>query len=777
MITIRRKILCLVLAITIVLVMAAGCTAQENSGETVNEDTEVFSGDTQKLADLDEVSAKSLSEDDAVLPEYYGGDTLTVGYEGTDGIYNPIFAREEGDKAVSDLITVTLLERGRDGSVLRQSVGGTTETFEGVEYLRQGIADVTVRGNVYEFTLDENVYFSDGVNLTADDVIFTMYLLADPAYDGEFDFAQLPILGLEEYTGEDEQIWHSIVRDLQDGEAEPGDGYTQEDLDAFIEAFNSVGYEFTRKIVDYCIDTYGSEYSQFALGKTVQELRENEGLGVAFAEFFWGFAVGTGEDGLWYDNSGRAYDLSTSYPTVEEYWQLIVEKHGYDLSDDGINYENVMDDTSFSELLKECIDESYPTLAMASEYGDTANYISGIEKTGMYSFKVTMTEYDSANLYGLDIPILPLHHYGDRDSYKYSEHRFGFEKGDLSGVKQMSQTPLGAGPYEFVSVGDGGVVLQRNVNYYKGCPKITNINVVFYDADSAATLAASGDVDIFTDYSESLGQGDGLDISLPNYSYFGINAEDVKVGQDPFSEESKALRRAFSSVFLMHTVEEAAAGGTSFAISEAASERYGELTEAYGTADNAAKALLTEAGYVWSDADVRFTSSTGGAMTFEIRLRTDEISGTSGRTAAAKTAETFTNLGVTVTVTEYSNGEVLRKLLDGGNVEMWVGTTGIMDSETLENMFSKEGNLNYFSVGEDGGEKLLYSAAKSITEAQRKKEYGKFGDYLYESGVFTGLYRYFGRLYVSQSVNMETAPGGMTYFHNWIDEIENLELY
>ena len=98
--------------------------------------------------------------------------------------YNPIFAREEGDKAVSDLITVTLLERGRDGSVLRQSVGGTTETFEGVEYLRQGIADVTVRGNVYEFTLDENVYFSDGVNLTADDVIFTMYLLADPALRG-----------------------------------------------------------------------------------------------------------------------------------------------------------------------------------------------------------------------------------------------------------------------------------------------------------------------------------------------------------------------------------------------------------------------------------------------------------------------------------------------------------------------------------------------------------------------------------------------------------------
>ncbi len=775
--TIRKKILCLVMALTAVIMMFTGCTEQENTDNKSAEETEAFAGSTQAAVNLDDISAKSIAETDAVLPEYYGGDTLTVGYDGTNGIYSSIFAQEEGDVAVSDLVSVTLLERGRDGSVLRKSVGGTTETFEGTEYSRQGIADVTVKGCVYEFTLDEDIYFSDGVNLTADDVIFTMYLLADPAYDGTSDFAELPIMGLEEYTGENEQIWHSIVRDLQAGGANPGDEYTQEDVDAFMEAFNSVGYEFTRKIVDYCINTYGSEYSQFALGRTVEELRENEGLGVAFAEFFWGYAVGIGEDGLWYDNSGRAYDLSTTYPTVEEYWQLIVEKHGYDLSDSGINYENVADDKSFYELLKERIDESYPTLAMASEAGDTASYISGIEKTGMYSFKITMTEYDSANLSKLDIPVLPLHYYGDRDNYKYTEHRFGFEKGDLSKVKQMSQAPLGAGPYEFVSADDGGVTLQRNVNYYMGCPKITNLRVVFEDTGNAADMTASGEVDIFTDYSETLGAGDGLDVELPEYSYFGINAEKVRVGQDSFSEESKALRRAFLSVFIMHTAADAEAGGTGFALPQEVTERYGTLTEEYGTPEEAAKALLTEAGYIWSDSDGKFISSTGGAMTFEIRLRTDELSGTSGNAAALKTAETFTNLGVAVTVTEYANGEVLQKLLDGGNVEMWVGTTGIMDGKAVKNVFSQEGKLSYFGVEPEKGEKLIYAASKSITETQREKELEKLGGYLYEMGVFTGLYTYSGRVYVSSQVNLETVAKNMTYYHTWIDEIHTLELY
>src|SRR5699024_8260440 len=144
-----------------------------------------------------------------------------------------------------------------------------------------------------------------------------------------------------------------------------------------------------------------------------------------------------------------------------------------------------------------------------------------------------------------------------------------------SKVKQMSQAPLGAGPYEFASADDGGVTLQRNVNYYMGCPKITNLRVVFEDTGNAAAMTASGEVDIFTDYSETLGAGDGLDVELPEYSYFGINAEKVRVGQDSFSEESKALRRAFLSVFIMHTAADAEAGGTGFALPQEVTERYG----------------------------------------------------------------------------------------------------------------------------------------------------------------------------------------------------------
>ena len=779
MVTIRKKIFCLILAMTMLIMALTGCSGGDGSEGDASGESEVITDSAGNPVNLDELSTKTISEESAVLPEYSGSDTLTIGYEAANGDYSPIFAQEDGDMAVSDLVSVTLLERGRDGSVLRKSADGTSETYEGTEYSRQGIADVTVNGNEYEFTLNEDVYFSDGVNLTADDVIFTMYVLADPAYDGVSEFSELPIKGLEEYTGENEQIWHSIVRDLQNGESKPGDEYTEEDVEAFEEAFNSVGYDFTKKIVDYCVDTYGSEYSQFALGKSVDEIRGNEGLAVAFAEFFWGYASGTGDDGLWYDNSGRAYDLKSTYPTIEEYWQLIVEKHGYDMSDSGINYENVAQDKSFYELLKENIDENYPGLAVASASGDTADYISGIEKTGMYSLRVTMTEYESANLDGLDIPILPLHYYGDRDSYKYTEHRFGFEKGDLSKVKQLSESPLGAGPYEFVSAGDDGVTLQRNVNYYRGCPNITNINIVFCDAKDAEKLVSSGAIDIFTDYTPELRTNDGLTISLPDYSYFGINAEKVKVGREPYSDESKSLRRAFLDVFMMHLSSEKeenddAAYG---ALTPVFKERSEELTASYGTPEEAAKSLLQEAGYTWSGTAGKFTSSSGGAMTFEIRLRTDELSGTSGRAAAVKTAETFTCLGITVTVTEYSNGEVLQKLLDEGEVEMWISSTGITDSKTVASMFTQGGKTNYFGVGQDGTEKQVYTWKKAITESQRKMEFEKLMEHLYGEGVFTELYRYSGEMYVSSRVVVDTIPGDMTYYHTWIDEVEKLELY
>ena len=42
--------------------------------------------------------------------------------------------------------------------------------------------------------------FSDGTPVTADDVIFSYKVLADPAYDGPSTLTTLPVVGMEEYN-------------------------------------------------------------------------------------------------------------------------------------------------------------------------------------------------------------------------------------------------------------------------------------------------------------------------------------------------------------------------------------------------------------------------------------------------------------------------------------------------------------------------------------------------------------------------------------------------
>src|SRR5690606_25102753 len=140
-------------------------------------------------------------------------------------------------------------------------------------------------------------------------------------------------------------------------------------------------------------------------------------------------------------------------------------------------------------------------------------------------------------------------------AYKYTENKFGFTKGDLSGVKAKTTEPMGAGPYKFVSFEMGSVTFERNPYYFKGCPKLTNI--IFKetaDADKVPGVAgttfdvtdpsfnAEAAAAIKTENTNGQLSGDKLVTSIVEnlgYGYIGINADNVKVGTDKKSDESK----------------------------------------------------------------------------------------------------------------------------------------------------------------------------------------------------------------------------------------------
>lgn len=124
---------------------------------------------------------------------------------------------------------------------------------------------------------------------------------------------------------------------------------------------------------------------------------------------------------------------------------------------------------------------------------------------------------------------------------------------------------MGAGPYKFVKYEKKTVYFEANEGYWRGAPKTKYIQYKEVQDRDKITGVQQGTIDI-TDpdgskqtveqVGEINGNGDvNGDIITTSrvfnlgYGFIGINADTVKVGDDPASEESKNLRKAFATVF------------------------------------------------------------------------------------------------------------------------------------------------------------------------------------------------------------------------------------
>ncbi len=230
--------------------------------------------------------------------------------------------------------------------------------------------------------------------------------------------------------------------------------------------------------------------------------------------------------------------------------------------------------------------------------------ISGIKRLGNYKMSIITDGFNVSMAEALKIPVCPLHYYGDVAKYNYSKKRFGFKKGDISGICANKTSPAGAGPYRFVKYEEKIAYYASNEIYYKGCPKIAYVQLKEMggilkaaqskiDRETAGSqgTAASGDgvteenngdgpvlnrnaealemtegtVDVINTvldgediswvaYANSNGEITGNKITtnfVPTgvYQYIGINAQNVKTGKEPGSRQSKNLRKAFAVAF------------------------------------------------------------------------------------------------------------------------------------------------------------------------------------------------------------------------------------
>ena len=182
----RKSVLAVLLAGAMIVGSVAGCGS--NSSDAGNTTDKAQEGTTQEAGSTTA-----------------GSDTpLVIATDSMSEKFSPFFGNSVPDRDVYEKTMVKLLDNDRAGEFIFNGIEGETKSYNGTDYTYKGIADLEVTENedgtvYYDFKLREDVKFSDGENLTADDVIFTYYVFSDPSYDGSATIYSLPIEGMEEY--------------------------------------------------------------------------------------------------------------------------------------------------------------------------------------------------------------------------------------------------------------------------------------------------------------------------------------------------------------------------------------------------------------------------------------------------------------------------------------------------------------------------------------------------------------------------------------------------
>ena len=717
--------------------------------------------------------------------------TLVVGYDLFSQKFSPFFATTAYDQDAAAMTQVGLLTSDREGNIILNGIEGEKHTFNGTEYTYKGIANCKITKNddgtvVYEFTLREDVKFSDGEILNADDVIFNMYVLSDPTYDGSSTFYAQPIVGMKDYRSGMSSLMSLIEAAGIDGTSE---FFTAAQAEYYWNAFKAAGPKYAKVVLDEIIATYGAAYN-------VSDY--------AGAAALWGFA---GMD------------------TPEKLWDAFVTKYGY--SSAGVNKEACT--TSFTELLKAELGDKLAEYEAGIATGDSAANIAGIEKTGEFSFKVTMTHFDATSIYQLGLTVAPMHYYGDAAKYDYEANKFGFTKGDLAGVKAKTTQPMGAGAYKFIKYENGVINYERNDHYYKGAPKIKYINFQETDAGNKFAGVKAGTFDITdpnfdTATVDAIKEANGGELTgsaittftVDNlgYGYIGICANTVKVGNDKASEASKNLRKAFATLFSVYretsvdsyygdraSVINYPISNTSWAAPKPADEGYqvaystdvnGEAIftagmtaeEKYAAALDAAVGFFKAAGFTYENG--KFTAAPeGAALSYEVIIPADGKGDHPSYAILTDTKAALATIGIELVINDPSDANELWNALDAGQCQMWAAAWGAtIDPDMYQvyhssNIVGLEGSTgsNHYSITDDELDQLIMDARVSADQAYRKATYKDCLEIILDWGVEVPVYQRQNAIIASSTaINIETITPDITTFWGWMNDIELLEM-
>jgi peptide/nickel transport system substrate-binding protein len=633
--------------------------------------------------------------------------------------------------------------------------------------------------------------FSDGEPLTADDVIFSMYVLADPTYDGSSTFFAQPIKGMADYRSGMDTLFNLMFAAGKDNtDFALWDEATQKD---FWTKYDAATKGLAEEIVAYCVDG-----------------GDNEEGDIQGAAGNWGFEI---EDN-----------------TIEAFQKALEEAYGSDVAG-----------MISTEAAGSTVDDLFPgledyTLNMITVSDPVAN-ISGIKKTGDYSMTVHTTKVDATAIYQLGVAIAPLHYYGETAKYDYDNNKFGFDKGDLSHVRSVTTKPLGAGPYKFVKFENKIVNFEANDSYYLGTPKTKFINFQEVSDTDKLNGVVTGTIDITdpsfsTDAADAIKEANGNDdivgdiittntVDNLGYGYLGIDADIVNINGEKGSEASKNLRKGLATVFALYRELTVASyygldrasvinypiSNTSWAAPQPTDADYKVAfsTDVNGNdiytsdMDDAAKeeaALKAALGYFeaagFTVTDGKLTAAPEGfkgtgansVIEYEAWIPADGSGDHPSFMLLTEAAKSFEKIGVHLIVKDLSNSSELWTALDANQVPVWCAAWGAsVDPDMYQIYFSGDatnapGGSNYmYGIDDPELNSLILDARASIDQAYRKTAYKACLDIIVDWATEIPVYqRQNAIIFSTKRVNMDTVTPDITTFYGWMSEIEKIEL-
>jgi peptide/nickel transport system substrate-binding protein len=766
---------------------------------------------------------------------------FVVAYQDFSQKFSPFFGDTAYDMDVAGMTQISIMTTDRVGGIVYNAIEGETHNYNGVDYLYKGAADIAVD---YDEATDTTKYtarlrvgmkFSDGEPVTADDVIFTYYTYLDPSYVGSTSLASYPIVGLKDYqtqtTSEVYDKYDALFEEIyaagMDHEHADTDAWTAEQQAYVWDELKAAGLAEVEGIVAYVDENYREGYALDYIGKEPTEVAENEGLQVGLGMLMWGFGE-LGEDGVLTAPSGATFDLVETFPTVEDYYNEIMAAYGNDYRA-AFPYESAAGTDVAANVKTAYIGLFGPQDESMGE-GGVPN-IAGIKKIDDYTVEVTTTGYEAPAVYSiLGINITPLHYYGSRELYDYENNMFGFEFGDLSKQESLTATPMGAGAYKFIEYNNRVVYFEANENYYRGCPKIREIQFRETQSAEVVTALTSGVADagemsynktrfeeVMTANANGEMTGPVITSSLVDnlgYGYVGINAATVNVAGDPASDASKNLRRALATILSVYrdvavdsyygegaSVINYPISNTSWAAPQPTDEGYqvafsvdvdgnplytAEMTqeEKYAAAEVAALGFFEAAGFTVADGKVT-AAPEGAKLSYEVIV---PGGGTGDHPAFAiltGARDSLANIGVELKINDPADANILWDALDSGAQELWTAAWGsTIDPDMYQvyhssNIVGVEGSSesNHYHIQDEELDGFIMEARLSDDQAFRKAIYKQALDRIIDWAVEIPTYqRKNVIIFSTERVNIESLTPDITTFWGWMNDLELVEM-